>query len=233
MISCQAEEKLSDLPLWQAFKKYADPVLVAEFQSNRRRLKSECRWNYDPDRPDEPVLSEFDGLGHHLEEEARQIMKKIERRFISMLEAGQLVASGRHNSPLVEREKLPASAWAVLTIADDIRKNLVVGPGLQIFDVRVSEQDRAEATGIRGVEKPPHTGAPGRPSSMHLIEQEFVRRRNAKTLEPSLQREGDALAAWLASTHPELPPATSKTIRNRLRKSYRDAMRFSQEYARN
>ena len=65
------------------------------------------------------------------------------------------------------------------------------------------------------------TGAPGKPSSMHLIEQELRRRAAAIELCTTLSAEADHLEAWLRSAHPEAAPATAKTIRNRLGSLYR------------
>jgi hypothetical protein len=62
------------------------------------------------------------------------------------------------------------------------------------------------------------SGAPGRPTSIQLVEAELDRRIAA--LEPGqfLGREikdvAEALSKWLADTHPTMPRCTPKTIRN-------------------
>jgi hypothetical protein len=61
------------------------------------------------------------------------------------------------------------------------------------------------------------TGAPGRPSSMHLVEAEFDRRVSAGESWKSKLAVADDLAAWLRREHPRMPKLTSKTILNRLR----------------
>ena len=48
----------------------------------------------------------------------------------------------------------------------------------------------------------PETGAPGRPSSMHLIKPEFQRRAGAGLLEKSLNKESQALVVWLNARRP-------------------------------
>lgn len=65
------------------------------------------------------------------------------------------------------------------------------------------------------------TGAPGRPSAMHLVQSEFQRRCAAGQVESSLTQEGVVLAAWLKSVHPTLRPATPRTIENGIRAAYR------------
>lgn len=65
------------------------------------------------------------------------------------------------------------------------------------------------------------TGAPGRPSAMHLVQAEFERRCAAGQVESSLAQEGLLLAAWLKSVHPTLRPAMPRTIENGIRTAYR------------
>lgn len=65
------------------------------------------------------------------------------------------------------------------------------------------------------------TGAPGRPSIIHLIEDEYDRRAIRREVRGTLSAEADDLAKWAAKTHPRAPSITSKTIQNRLRDKYR------------
>lgn len=69
------------------------------------------------------------------------------------------------------------------------------------------------------------TGAPGRPSSMHLIEAEFEARCKREEVAASLAEESRNLANWLRSEHPSAPRLTEKTIQNRLRETYRQHKR--------
>ena len=66
------------------------------------------------------------------------------------------------------------------------------------------------------------TGAPGRPSSMHLVEAEFSARCERNVVAASLTAEADLLVAWLKNEHPSVPPLTAKTIKNKLRAAYRN-----------
>jgi hypothetical protein len=65
------------------------------------------------------------------------------------------------------------------------------------------------------------TGAPGRPSVMHLVEEEYHARWQRGEVETRLAAEAKALADWLRTEHPHAPPLTRKTIENRLREDHR------------
>lgn len=68
---------------------------------------------------------------------------------------------------------------------------------------------------------PAVTGAPGRPSGMHLVEREHAQRcAEGRALGP-VAREAAELAAWFRRAHPEAPPPTAKTIENRIRSAHR------------
>jgi hypothetical protein len=66
------------------------------------------------------------------------------------------------------------------------------------------------------------TGAPGRPSSMYLVEAHFKARCEGGEIAASLTREAEILAQWLSKSHPDKPPLREKTICNRLRSAYRE-----------
>ncbi len=66
------------------------------------------------------------------------------------------------------------------------------------------------------------TGAPGRPSSMYLVEAEFKARCVRGEVAPSMTKESQFLAAWLRKTHPEKPPLQPKSIRNKLASTFRE-----------
>jgi hypothetical protein len=65
------------------------------------------------------------------------------------------------------------------------------------------------------------TGAPGRPTSMHLIRAEHSRRLAAKEACASVSAEASHLAGWLRAAHPAAPPVTPKTIENGIREAHR------------
>lgn len=76
-----------------------------------------------------------------------------------------------------------------------------------------------------GAVEPDVTGGAGRPSSMHLVEEEFDRRGAANLVELTLAAEARHLEKWLKATHPGRPRATAKTIETRLRPKYQ-ALKF-------
>ena len=65
------------------------------------------------------------------------------------------------------------------------------------------------------------SGAPGRPTSMHLIRSEHRRRLDAGEAHESLADEARYLAAWLARQHPAAPQPTPKTVENAIREAHR------------
>jgi hypothetical protein len=66
-----------------------------------------------------------------------------------------------------------------------------------------------------------YTGAPGRPSSMHLVEAEYRARCDRGEAEAGIGAEAKTLAEWLQSKHPHLPRLKPKSIANRLRHEHR------------
>jgi hypothetical protein len=65
------------------------------------------------------------------------------------------------------------------------------------------------------------TGAPGRPTPIHLVLSEHQRRLSAGEAEKSVTLEAEMLARWLQDTHPDVPRLTPKTIRNRISSAHR------------
>ena len=66
------------------------------------------------------------------------------------------------------------------------------------------------------------TGAPGKPSMMHLIFTEVLRRTNANDTEVKHTNAAEArsLRDWLVKKHPEGNIPTARTIENRIREKY-------------
>jgi hypothetical protein len=61
------------------------------------------------------------------------------------------------------------------------------------------------------------SGAPGRPSSMHLVRVEAERRKDDIPAYSSLASFADDLLIWLKRTHPTAPNLTRKTVENNVR----------------
>ena len=64
------------------------------------------------------------------------------------------------------------------------------------------------------------SGAPGRPTSMHLVEAEYRARRLRCECKETIGEEADALASWLANARSDVPRLKPKTIANRLRRQF-------------
>ena len=65
------------------------------------------------------------------------------------------------------------------------------------------------------------TGAPGRPSSAHLVLQEFARRVGEKKTKPTLAAEAKVLSEWLVATHPGLARLKPTSVANSIRVEHR------------
>ena len=65
------------------------------------------------------------------------------------------------------------------------------------------------------------SGAPGRPTSIHLVRAEFEARHLRRETAASITLEASALAEWLRKEHPGASPLTSKTIKNQLSGDFR------------
>ena len=75
------------------------------------------------------------------------------------------------------------------------------------------------------------SGAPGHPSSMHLVKLEMKRRaETSEMIKTSLRQEADQLVGWLAREHPEAPQLTQKTIQNKLGDQWRSLGGVSRKY---
>jgi len=68
---------------------------------------------------------------------------------------------------------------------------------------------------------PERTGAPGRPTSMHLVTVEYQGRWERGDVLDNIGEEAEALSRWLTNTHPTAPKLTAKTIANNLRSKHR------------
>jgi hypothetical protein len=71
--------------------------------------------------------------------------------------------------------------------------------------------------------EPARSGAPGRPTSMHLVMAEFKRRAGQNALLTTVTEESQWLADWLADNHETDPPLTAKTIKNKIAAEFRAA----------
>ena len=70
--------------------------------------------------------------------------------------------------------------------------------------------------------EPAKSGAPGRPTSMHLIFDELDRRAVEGRIVIGIKEEAHALLEWIAVAHPANRRPTAKTIENQIRARYRE-----------
>jgi hypothetical protein len=77
------------------------------------------------------------------------------------------------------------------------------------------------------------TGAPGRPSRMHLVENEYRSRCQRGVALTGVNAEARVLAEWFRATHPDAPSLTAKTIANKIRHDHRKYVAERPKEARN
>jgi hypothetical protein len=204
----EGEGEASALTLEAAMRHYGDPALV-----------SELAWLNTQGCPN-PFIGVVNFSSGRFESDpkndrAMELQSVLEKALVSRLQSGDLFATGYDNRAPIDTQasRLPPDRWRVLEV--DFAKSEATGQGFTISGILVFRQE------------PTKTGAPGRPSSMYLIEQEFKRRSEAGQLLGSLSAESKYLSSWLAKAHPQEKPTTEKTIANRLRVRYRGARKVT------
>jgi hypothetical protein len=68
-----------------------------------------------------------------------------------------------------------------------------------------------------------HSGAPGRPTSKHLVQAEHTRRVAVGEAVRGVTREATILHTWLQRNHKKMPQMSVNTIENAIRKAHRAA----------
>jgi hypothetical protein len=126
---------------------------------------------------------------------------------------GLAEASRRHAHEWEERH---GGEIAILGVLREIRAELHEVSSRQAKHDEQLRTHEAELVRLR-------SGAPGRPSAMHLVRDEFERRVASGQLEETVTEQSEALADWLRTSHSTAAPLTPKAIRNRLAMSFRAA----------
>jgi hypothetical protein len=80
---------------------------------------------------------------------------------------------------------------------------------------------------VTGLEQRLTTGAPGRPGSKHLVDEEFKRRAATGEAEETLSSEASYLSKWLTRAYPQYPPMTVKSVENAIRPAFNRQRRQS------
>ncbi len=144
------------------------------------------------------------------------------------LQRGSIAASGVTGASGV-RDRIQPETWCDLHafVGPDDRDYLMTDPnglvGLRYDALRFpSNQVLTVWSGKVDKDAPIFsTGAPGRPTSRHLVASELKRRAADQQLEASLAAEAQYLADWLAVAHPDAPPMRQKSVENALRSDYK------------
>ena len=158
------------------------------------------------------------------------------RRMLDELQDGRMQAVGcpQHGGRIGEPIVLPyrqfePRRWSVL---QDGSISFRDGNGAiwMCEDFRVSIQGRLESTEV--VSEPLRSGVAGRPTSAHLIRQEFLRRVASNEKCTTKTNEAKHISAWLEEHHPEMPPAKPKSIMNSMVDLFRPHFKVPQRSGR-
>ena len=157
-------------------------------------------------------------------------------RLIAACERGRIVATGIP-ADRSDRCTIPAAAFTGCELWEGRGGSLhrlvdAKHEAARWFDLRFSEADvrnldaPSSAKSSVGEDLPANsrTGAPGRPTSRHLVEAEAQRRAQSGMTHPTVAAEARALAVWLAARPDaaELAPMTARTIENVIRDFHRE-----------
>lgn len=186
--------------------------------ANSKRL-AKAFWEASPE-----LSAEFYNLEKCTEPSDRQkqniIVAQIREILLLKLRYGLLSAWGRDGSPYGSWRGVPSSAWPFLHV-ENLRSGIVAGLGMLLFDTRIGVPVVPDPPASAPAPPLPETGAPGRPSSMHLVLLKFRERAEANELETSLAREAATLAAWFRKEYPKKQPLAPGTIENKIRSDFR------------
>ena len=187
----------------------ADPPAASRW--NELRLRRQ--W------PDEASFKS-DGAERH------NLVVGLVANLIGKLRSGELAATGIWNGGRA-REIVPADWWSGedwlelgFRRAGQPRCRLDLSGSAHSLGSSVHHLRIMEAVATEPPQPPPatdRTGAPGAPSSMHIIIEELHRRAGGdEMIRASIKAESEALASWFKDRHPTLRLPTAKTIRNQI-----------------
>jgi hypothetical protein len=159
-------------------------------------------------------------------------IREAKRQLWNALEEDAMQATGI-DIETKQRVKIAIHSWRDLEDIEESGK-VILRPRNRRRDKMVGYEDvvvRRQALMSRW---PPHrglslnslsssftTGAPGRPTSMHLVEVEYRVRCERGEAKTSIGAVAKELAEWLHDKHPNVPQLKPKTIANNLRGEHR------------
>jgi hypothetical protein len=146
--------------------------------------------------------------------------------FLPRLHSGELVASGYRVpvDPEIRRQVIPGDLWTVLR--PNFQNSSARGGGCQFVCIKVHQAPAtpggALITSAASVERQAVASFPGRPSIMRGIIAHMKERAERQELASTLSAEARELEHWARLTFPSQQVPTWKTIRNGIRKEYRN-----------
>jgi hypothetical protein len=153
----------------------------------------------------------------------RIIIPENRAGYLEGQQAGELLALARESPEGFSfvSHRLVLMKEAVLDFA---RRHQLPPPSwwIDAIDVAVQSGRTGHIESASDTALPEWTGAPGRPTSMHLVEAEYRTRWDRGEAKTSIGAEAEWLAEWLRKRHPDAPQLTPKTIANRLRHEHRN-----------
>jgi hypothetical protein len=147
------------------------------------------------------------------DEKIDKAIAAVIREMCAEVRAGTSRAAG-YNPKTGEREAISDAKFFKSPKLLDVLANQVG----RHADVMIERKQGGQPQLERGTEPVMHSGAPGRPTSMHLVEAELDRRIKGGSTWPSKVAAGRELSEWLRANHKDAPQLTPKTITNHLRR---------------
>jgi hypothetical protein len=152
--------------------------------------------------------------------------RRVERRLRNDIYDGHLLlfikTPDNQIERVIDREAWQPEAFGIPGI--DSVAHPLTSPGVdtdgQPVLVRI-DNFRERLTAVRHEINPFRSGAPGKPSSIRLVEAEHQRRLASGESLESVGDEAAHLKDWLNHHYPDAPKTTKKTIENRIRAAHR------------
>jgi hypothetical protein len=161
-------------------------------------------------------------------QEHEKHLSAVRKTTVNLLMKGVYICSGFLNG---ENIIVPMRAWSGEI---DWEQSTLLYAGQKYCDLRIIIRNLLSAAQQKIIReyasgdtdtRVTRTGAPGRPSSMYIIEAELRRRITENATEHSTRAEAKYLAEWFKHEHPDKPPLNFKTINNNIATLMREHLR--------